>query len=223
MEVSIRNQELSSTLDSFIDEFFAIDGYDSSKHRVYSTQRALDDPEYFCGDEYLQSMLNIGPDHSGFPEEHMAHPTATMVRNNPEAFSNFRDRIKHTFAKRLGAHTNALMNYYPPGGFVGWHTNWNSNAYQVLFTWSRTGDGYFKYREPSGKIVTIQDRPGWQCRTYYFGKIDEPEHHCWHTAYAGCDRFTLAYKFENEGKDNPADVIAQMMRDDLIEEIENEH
>jgi hypothetical protein len=65
-----------------------------------------------------------------------------------------------------------------------------------MFTWSNSGNGYFKYLDnTTGKIVTIQDKPGWQCRHYYFGKKDELNNNCWHAAYAGEDRITLAYKF----------------------------
>lgn len=222
-EVVIRNKELLAQLDSFIDDYLAIEGYDSVNNRKFSSQTALDDPEYFCSEEYLNHMLSIGDKHTGFPEEHMAHPISAAVDNDPTKFTGFRDKVKHEFARELGAHTSALLNYYPPGGFVGWHTNWNANAYQILFTWSRTGDGYFKYRDPQTKeIVTIQDKPGWQCRHYYFGRDDEPDHHCWHAAYAGQERITLAYKFVNKHKGDPQDAMAIVMRDQLIEEIETE-
>jgi hypothetical protein len=26
---------------------------------------------------------------------------------------------------------SALLNYYPPGGFVGWHTNWNASVIRL--------------------------------------------------------------------------------------------
>lgn len=222
-EVVIRNKGLLEQLDGFIEEYFAIDGYDNLENRLHSTQQALDNPEYFCGDEYLQLQLAKGDAHSGFPEEHMAYPISTAVRNHPDKFTTYRDKVKREFAQELGAHSSALLNYYPPGGFVGWHTNWNSNAYQVLFTWSRTGDGYFKYRDPqTHEIVTIQDVPGWQCRHYYFGRRDEPDYHCWHAAYAGCDRITLAYKYENQHKGHRNDALAQEMRDVMLADITEE-
>ena len=223
VEVTIRNKEFLSKLNNFVDEYFAIDGYNDPNNMQYSSRQALDDPEYFCSVDYLKYMLSIGDEHSGFPEEHMAMPISSSVRNNPEKFTAYKDMVKHEFAQEIGAHTSALLNYYPPGGFVGWHTNWNANAYQILFTWSKTGDGYFRYRDPeTHELVTIKDKPGWQCRHYYFGRKDEPDHHCWHAAYAGCDRITLAYKFVNVSKDDPQDQMAVIMRDQLIEEIETE-
>lgn len=221
-EVIIKNKNLLSTLDSFVDDFFSIEGYDDQKYRTHSSNKALENPEYFCDREYLDYQLSIGNKHTGFPEEHMAQPINTMVQQDSK-FEQYKNRVKHEFASEIGAHTSALLNYYPPGGFVGWHTNWNANCYQVLFTWSRTGDGYFRYWDLEKKeIVHIPDVPGWHCRHFYFGRMDEPEHHCWHAAYAGCDRITLAYKFVNHAKSHPQDAMAVEMRNQLIEEVETE-
>jgi hypothetical protein len=147
-----------------------------------------------------------------------------MVRGDQEIWGDFMQRVKYDFAAEIGSHTSALLSYYPPGGFVGWHTNYDANAYQVLFTWSETGDGYFQYYDKkTDQIVRIQDVAGWQCRHYYFGAREEEDLHCWHSAYAGCQRITLAYKFVNNGSvNNPEDAQARAMRDMLIDEIESE-
>ena len=117
---------------------------------------------------------------------------------------------------------------------MGWHTNWNANAYQVLFTWSETGDGYFRYWDlEKQEMVHVPDVKGWHCRHYYFGHLNEPDKHCWHAAYAGCPRITLAYKFINHlgsagdqktihPVDPEKDVQARMLRDSLIEEVQSE-
>jgi hypothetical protein len=219
-EVVIRNKSLLKRLNSFTDEFFSIDGYYDLNHRMVSSPDALENPEYYCSPEYLQEQIETGEAHSGYPEEYMSHTVARMVEKNPDKFTGWRDRVRNDFAAEIGAMHSALLNYYPPGGFVGWHTNWNANAYQILFTWSETGDGYFRYRDHTGTIITEKDKPGWQCRHYYFGAKHEKEHHCWHAAYAGCDRITLAYKFENDSKTSSKDAGVRMLRDQLIEEIE---
>ena len=221
-EVTIRNKGILETLNSFVDMFYSIDGYYQEEYKTYSSKEALEKPEYFCGEEYLKHQFSVGDKHSGFPEEHMAMPISMAYDRNPEKFAEYRDRVKYQFAQELGAHTSALLNYYPPGGFVGWHTNWNANAYQVLFTWSKDGNGYFRYWDNEKKeIVHIPDKPGWQCRHYYFGRKDEPEHHCWHAAYSGSERITLAYKFVNHSKNDVQDKLAVQMRDLMVEEIEN--
>ena len=222
-EVIIRNKNLLNKLNNFVDEFFSIDGYDDESHRVFSNEEHVKNPEYYCDELWLKTMLDNWEAHSGFPEQHMAQPISRMVTNSPEKFTDFRNKVKNDFTAEIGAGNSALLSYYPAGGFVGWHTNWNANAYQILFTWSKTGNGYFKYYDKKkDEIITIQDKPGWQCRHFYFGRKDEPDHHCWHSAYAGEDRITLAYKFKNNSLTHPMDASAQMLRDQLIEEIESE-
>ena len=233
-EVVIRNKGILERLEGFKDKFLALGEHTNMQHRLYSSQDALDNPEYYCSEEYLQQVMATGQEHSGFPEEHVSMPINRMAQKNPEVFAEIRNEMRYEFASEIGAHTSALTNYYPPGGFVGWHTNWNANAYQVLFTWSETGDGYFKYWDlEKQEIVHIQDTKGWACRHYYFGHRGEPDKHCWHAAYAGCPRITLAYKFVNHvlharnedqkmSVDPEQDVLARALRDGMVEDLETE-
>lgn len=222
-EVVIRNQSLLKRLNGFVDEFFSIEDYNNPKYRLFSSEDHAANAEYYCDREWLDHMLLNWESHSGYPEQHMAQPISKMVQESSEKFTSFRDKVKRDFTVEIGAMHSALLNYYPPGGFVGWHTNWNANCYQILFTWSKSGNGYFRYYDKQkDEIVTIQDKPGWQCRHYYFGRKDEPDHHCWHAAYAGEDRITLAYKFTNNSINDTMDAQARMLRDQLIEEIESE-
>lgn len=222
-EVVIRNKELLGHLDSFLEEFFSTEGYDDPNYDFFEPGDAPQRGEYYTSEEFLRDHVWQEYDkHSGFPTQHFARPVSQMTKKNPKWF-DIEFKVKKKFPEYLGAHSSALFNYYPKGGFVGWHTNWNANAYQILFSWSRTGDGYFRYYDNAkDEVVNIPDVPGWQCRWYYFGAKNEPDHHCWHAAYAGCDRVTLAYKVLNEGVNSPKDALAQNMRDLIIEDIENE-
>lgn len=221
-EVVIRNKDLLKTLDGFVEDFFSREGYDDPKYHVYSDEKDKSNGEFFCSEEYLAECLSRDT-LVGVPDRHFAQPISKMVREDPEKWKSYMQRVKYDFAAEIGAHTSALLSYYPPGGFVGWHTNYDASAYQVLFTWSKSGNGYFRYRDnDTGEIVSIQDKAGWQCRHYYFGPEDEPENHCWHSAYAGEDRITLAYKFCGYGRNDPRDQQARDLRDLLIEDIETE-
>ena len=221
-EVTIRNKDFLATLDSFVEGMFEGGSPNDPLYYAYEDAEDMDKGEYYCSREYLRQCLDadhlIGP-----PERHFAQPISNMVRKDPERWTNYMQMVKYDFAAEIGAHTSALLSYYPPGGFVGWHTNYDASAYQVLFTWSKTGNGYFRYWDKEkDEIVTIQDKPGWQCRHFYFGPEDEPHNHCWHSAYAGDERITLAYKFCGYGLDDPRNDKAIRMRDLLIEEIESE-
>lgn len=224
-EVVIRNKALLEVLDSFVDDMLSRPDYNNSKYWAYSSPDDMSRGEYYCSDEFLKQLFDDNK-LIGAPHKHFAQPIAKMVRSD-ESWQDYMQRVKYDFAAEIGAHTSALLSFYPPGGFVGWHTNWDANAYQVLFTWSENGDGYFRYYDKEkDEIVTIQDVPGWQCRHFYFGSKDEPEHHCWHSAYNGKgQRITLAYKFCNAGSkaaDPIKDQQARDLRDMLIEDIETE-
>jgi hypothetical protein len=217
-EVVIRNQELLDTLNSFVEEFYSREGH--QRPDMWMSDEG-DQGEYYTGEVYLRQDCLKRKIPIGAPEKHLGQPIKNMVRIDP-SWADYMQRVKYDFASQLGAHTSALLNFYPPGGYVGWHTNWDANAYQILFTWSLDGNGYFRYYDKfKDEIVTIPDVPGWQCRHFYFGALEEPEHHCWHSAYTDCDRITLAYKFVNGTKANvEKDRQAVYLRDMLIEEIE---
>lgn len=217
-EITIRNKEFLKTLNDISDEFFAMDNYNNPESYVYSSEEDMSKGEYYCSQEYLDECLSRDQ-LVGVPDRHFAQPISKMVRVDPQ-WQDYMKRVKYDFASEIGAHTSALLSYYPKGGFVGWHTNYDASAYQVLFTWS-TGKGFFRYLDnKTGKLVTHQDVAGWQARHYYFGPESEPHNHCWHCAYAGGDRITLAYKFVGGGENSPRDEQARRLRDLLIEEIE---
>jgi hypothetical protein len=221
-EIVIRNKEFLKTLENFSDTFFNTEGYHNPKYYMYSSPEDMTKGEYYCGEDYLQACLSRDILVCA-PDRHFAQVIVNMVREDREKWVDYMKRLKYDFAAEIGAHTSALLSYYPPGGFVGWHTNHNASAYQVLFTWSKTGNGYFRYLDnETGEIVTIQDKPGWQARHFYFGPKEEPENLCWHSAYAGDERLTLAYKFCGYGKNDPRDQQARDLRDLLIEDIETE-
>lgn len=221
-EIVIRNKEFLKVLEGFSETFTNTEGYNDPKYYMYSSPEDMTKGEYYCSEEYLQDCLSRDI-LVGAPDRHFAQVIVNMVRKDKEKWGDYMQRVKYDFAAEIGAHTSALLSYYPPGGFVGWHTNYNASAYQVLFTWSKTGNGYFKYLDnKTGEIVTIQDKVGWQARHFYFGPEEEPHNHCWHAAYAGDERITLAYKFCGYGENDPRDAQARQLRDMLIEEIETE-
>ena len=224
-EVVIRNKEMLEVLNGFSEEMLSKPSYNDEKYWTYHERKDIDLGSYYTSREYLLDCLSRGQvGLVGPPDRYFAQPISKMVREDKEMWGDFMQKVKYDFAAELGAHTSALLSYYPPGGFVGWHTNFDANAYQVLFTWSETGDGFFEYYDKQkDEIIKIPDVPGWQCRHYYFGAGHETDLHCWHAAYTECQRITLAYKFVNNGSvDNPEDAQARQLRDMLIEDIETE-
>ena len=112
------------------------------------------------------------------------------------------DELDDELCHLLGAKVCALKMFYPPGGYIQWHTNWDSPGYNAIFTFSEKGEGYWRHVEPAGatevspqleKLVHIDDPPGWHCKAGYFGKKQEPDRVVWHSAYTREPRLTLSY------------------------------
>lgn len=164
----------------------------------------LDPYEYTITHEFLKEEMAKGYEgHEGFPtsmkgvelQEFWAMQFYNAEWN--EAVNN----ILYKLTNILTAKRNALAAYYPKGGYIGWHTNWNAPGYNVLLTWSETGDGYFEYWDTEKEeVVRIQDEKGWNCKVGYYGKNvpEEKGRELWHCAYTNCERLTFAYVIPDE-------------------------
>ena len=217
-EIVIRNEGLLQTLNDTVEMFL--------EHRELMTELSdnlqhdvpVEEWENFCKEDYLHEMIATGVDHAGFPETGYGFQVAQGVRQRPDVFTPLKDWTKNELPMMFGARSNSLTSYYPPNGFVGWHTNWNASAYQIIITWSENGDGYFSYYDKeTDTIITEQDVKGWQARWYRFGRYDEPQHHCWHTAWTNSPRFTLAFKFPYNNVNEDSALLALK---DFVEELE---
>jgi hypothetical protein len=174
--------------------------------------------EDFVSEEYLNNIIEKG--HNGFPERLrgygglMPDQKGELQRSSAESLP-YRDRTMKLSTKlmtTLSAKRNSLASVYPPGGFISWHHNGNAPGYNILFTWSETGEGWFKYKDPkTGEIVKIQDKPGWQCKMGYFGSARDTDKICYHAAYTDCLRITCAYIFSE----------AESFWKEVIEDIED--
>ena len=216
-EIVIRNKEFLQTLDDTVERFL--------EHRGLMTELStslkgipIGEGEKYCQPDHLWSMLENWEDHVGFPEEGYGFQVSHGVQMRPDVFEPLKDWTKNEMVGLMGARSNSLTSYYPSKGFVGWHTNWNAYGWQLIMSWSETGDGYFSYYDKKNdKIITEDDVKGWQARWYRFGRIDEPEHHCWHTAYTESPRFTLAFKWpyglHSENLDTTSASIKMMIEE----------
>lgn len=175
---------------------------------------------------FRKEYLPYADDHIGYPVEWYSVATEDLRDwyNENDQWDGLNNYVRYDLAAELGAAANALFSFYPPKGFIGWHTNWNAYSYQVLFTWSETGDGYFSYYDvPNDEVIIVPDKKGWSAKTYFFAPKEDTQNHCWHTAYTECDRMTLCYKFTNwGGRGTERDEQALAWRNDFVEFLETE-
>jgi len=221
--IPVRNKELLNILN----EYPKLREHENFKEylRLFSASKESESQaDYYTGEEYRKEVMRQDLQHEGFPdymlsynfkisstEHNMFTGRAPAVWRNEftKNLVNLNDKMMNFLATR----NNALTVMYPPGGYISWHNNWNAHGHNFIFTWSETGDGWFKYVDPkTKKIITIQDQPGWQCKAAYFGSYHERDKVVYHAAKTNCWRCTVSYIF------NETD-IAEEFREEIIEDI----
>jgi hypothetical protein len=214
--VDIKNESFIEVLESCRDFF------DADFLKNFNMQDAGGDAERWVNDEYRKYIMDLGPDHNGFPASSMSYSLthkqySIKSRTPPEEALQIEQRLNsfhENMIAEISAHRNALFMVYPPGGYIGWHNNANASGYNVLLTWSAAGDGWWKHVDiQTDEVVTIPDKPGWQCKYGYYGSYkDNPESLLYHAAYTNCWRATIAYVFN---RDETGKKMCQMLLEEL--------
>lgn len=155
--------------------------------------------ENWVSDEYMHEVIRMGREHDGFPRV-LKGFSGLKHEGNDMRGKVIKDasRVLNTkLMEFLSCRNNALNACYPPGGFISWHNNANAKGYNIIITYSETGDGWFDYWDiEKQERVRIQDVPGWQAKMTYFGPYDDPDKLCYHAAYTDCYRITVAFVFD---------------------------
>jgi hypothetical protein len=192
---AIKNQVVLDILEKFRCTY--LEKYDivNMKTNGVFGKEIKDQADYYTGSEFMKSIINMGRKHEGAADKSYSHAI------KPEHYYGDRQKeykkdwiaLDEAIKTELGLGSSALSQVYPPNGFIGWHNNANASAFNLIFTWSETGDGWFKYIDPkTGKLVTMDDSPGWTLKAGYFGEYGSGKV-VYHAARTYCTRMTLSY------------------------------
>jgi len=138
-------------------------------------------------EKYLEHIRSKGDKHIGFPETVVATDMSQMYREPwfPSQHHHKQQELNSELIAFLGARNVAVHTYYPPGGFMGWHTNHNATGYNILLTYNPVeGGGFFRwYDYVNDEILTLPDPVGWSCKVGYYGTYPEKDsgnmiYHC---------------------------------------------
>lgn len=148
--------------------------------------------DYYTSKEFFDKIVGQGVKHNGFPDVMVGYSFGSSGLNFNEDAGILADRIGervrsflHKIQTQLNLKRNALFTVYPPeSGHISWHNNANASAYNFIFTYSETGEGYWRHYDPVEKeFITIPDVKGWQCKAGYFGSYgDGMDKVVYHTA-----------------------------------------
>lgn len=187
--VDIKNFDVLDILQDFRYTFMI--KYDVTKTNTFINDDRNSD--YWCGDEFLNS---IKINHDGSPDAARSYCLKPDHYEGDEKTDYCLDymSLDSRLKTELGVQHSALSQLYPPSGYIAWHTNENACAYNLIFTYSETGDGYFDYIDPkTGDKIRIQDKKGWNCKAGYFGSQFEKDRIVYHCASTNCWRMTLSF------------------------------
>ena len=156
------------------------------------------DPIFFCSVTFLKMLLQTGQRYDG--------PNKALVWSEQEDITA-KKKFDHGILKRKFPNCidTPVIGYYPPTGFVGWHTNYKAHGYIILFNWSENGEGFFRFVK-GNRMTTLKDGRGWSCKVGYFGENISDQ--LWHCARTECRRFSFSYRFEKkEDWEQAIDII----------------
>ena len=100
-------------------------------------------------------------------------------------------KIRRTFESRTPLTVTTSGHFwYPPGGYMAWHTNSGAPGWRMYVVWTDdAGRSFFRYRNPrTGEIVTSPDS-GFDVRMFEI-RADRP---LWHAIRSDTHRFSLGY------------------------------
>jgi len=205
--IEVNNPELLAILDEYA-KLHKWDGFEKNAHCT-AKEHARQRP-YYVGEKYMNEIMAMGTSHDGFPE-HLLGYNFKLSERGHLIFENDADPLfRRDFTHHLSDLNDRMMNFlstkhnalcavYPPEGFISWHNNQNAPGFNLIFSYSENGQGWFDYVHPETKeVIRCQDEPGkWTCKAAYFGSFEEPDKRLYHAASSGGEwRTTVSYIFD---------------------------
>lgn len=200
-DINLKNQEFIDILNEYKDILLHRNNADDKPFIARELKVSAEDQnaDDWVSDEYMKDIISQGRSHDGFPKVLKGFTGLKYTDVQHTKGDKIKEATKTLNSKLiefLSCRNNALNACYPPGGFIAWHNNANAHGYNIIITYSETGEGWFDYWDIEKKErVRIQDKPGWQAKMTYFGPYDSPEKLCYHAAYTDCYRITVAFVF----------------------------
>ena len=120
------------------------DWFESVDKSLIKVRGEKDKNEYYTSNEYLEIIDK--KNHEGFPEKTHGIDLVFCDSTNNEIRERIR-KVDLDFNSVLGSKHCAVKMYYPEGGYMGWHNNHNAHGYNILFSYTKNGKGFFKFQD----------------------------------------------------------------------------
>jgi len=221
INVPVNNDRILDILDEYKD-FIEANLDKSEKYFIRGIREPS--PQFGLTEEHRKEIMSKGRSHDGFPvyfdmynfkPEYIhfkrdCQESQDLYKKSVDAYHKLNDQL----CTELGVRRNALAALYPKNGYIGWHNNANASSYNLIFTYSSEGAGYWEHVNPyTGNIERINDVQGWQCKASYFGAYSENDPNTLVYHSATCTegiRITVSFIFDREHKDWWLDTIEEI-------------
>lgn len=110
-----------------------------------------------------------------------------------------REQLKEAVSKSIlllcggNKNFNLFMSghfWYPPGGFMAWHTNNDKPGWRVYLSYAEEeGRSFFRYRDPSNGSITTSYDTGFDLRMFLVSR----QRPFWHAVYSKTNRFSFGF------------------------------
>lgn len=155
-------------------------------------------------EETLRSILRSGRDVHGIATDR--HISNVIVFNSRVEASISNDQVlaqrksvDKAVAEKVGQSFKARRAlavacsghfWYPPGAYMGWHTNSGAPGWRMYLTHAEEPyKSFFRYRDPSTQEIITSWDAHWNVRLFEV-RSDKP---VWHAIYSETNRFSLGY------------------------------
>lgn len=150
---------------------------DYKRHLEYKP-KTHSDPAWWTSEEYFKSIksdLEISEENSfyNFSASNLANKIYPIVG---QLYPDYNVVISGHF-------------YYPPGGFMSWHTN-SDKPQKHVYIVIADGDAGFKYVE-NGAVVDDKDDIGITIREF---DVTDTQPLFWHCVYSNCNRYSFGFR-----------------------------
>jgi hypothetical protein len=200
-EVCLKNQRLIKILSGITDDVFQEENLKRLSEEAIRKERKdnLITDLHSETDEYFRRALKYPLKDFGFPRGTLGIGTLSTDGDSSRFFHELVAKKLMRLQNTVGSPQNALCMLYPENGYIGWHHNGNAPGYNVLFSYSQDGEGYFKYYDKEkDEVVYMYDKPGWNVKCgYYPSEVNEPKRVYWHAASTKKARLSIAFVINN--------------------------
>lgn len=183
--IEIKNEYVLSKLDAIENILLNLD----RSNLKLPTGLELKDEK--LSENYLHDIINRGRIHDGYPEILARYENPSSPEFDNDIYQHNCDLVEYMCCPH-----KSLRSLYPPKAYCSWHNNANASGYGIMFSWSETGEGDFRYWDLNKEeVIVIPDKKGWNVKHFYFGGYDDPEKLVYHACSNECLRYTMSFNF----------------------------